>query len=409
MFTNILLKDEKNAFCRMKHDRIPVMLIAIMFLTIGVMFCMNDILLPIVKDLFQLSYLQATFIQISFYIVYIIWPVLIMASVEKYGYRKNIIASMFICIAGCLFFVPAHFLQSYALVLLGVFTISTGVTVVNVAANPYAALLGTVDGAHVRLNFVQAFSRIGYAATPLIASLLIFADGKNTPMIHTPFLLLALMISGVVILMFVFRMPDHTPAASEKISVFKMFSKSRSYRNLFLGIPTMFFYVGAEACTSGFFISYLTDLGYTTQQAATCLTYYYILAAFFALVGALLLRVIKAGTLLGLSGTGMSLCYLLVILGPPTVAPYALIAMGSFLSIMFPTVFGLAIEGLKEFTAKGSALLNFAIVGGAVFPPLQGLIADALNVRVSYLIPGICILIVTAYGFSIRTTNLIKS
>ena len=409
MFTNNLLKDEKNAFCSMKHDRIPVMLIAIMFLTIGVMFCMNDILLPIVKDLYQLSYLQATFIQISFYIVYIIWPVLITASVEKYGYRKNIIASMFICIAGCLFFVPSYFLQSYALVLLGVFTISTGVTVVNVAANPYAALLGTADGAHVRLNFVQAFSRIGYAATPLVASLLIFAHGKNSPMIHTPFLVLALMISVVVILMFVFRMPDHTPSASEKISVMKMFSKSRSHRNLFLGIPTMFFYVGAEACTAGFFISYITELGYTTQTAAAFLTFYYILAAVFALVGTLLLRIIKAGTLLGFAGTGMSLCYVLVIWGPPTAAPYVLMAMGGFLSIMFPTVFGLAIEGLKEFTAKGSALLNFAIVGGAVFPPLQGLIADAANIRLSYLIPGICILVVTAYGFSIRRADLIKS
>ena len=392
----------------MKHDRIPVMLLAIMFLTIGVMFCMNDILLPIVKDLFQLSYLQATFIQISFYIVYIIWPVPIMASVEKYGYRKNIIAAMFICIAGCLFFIPSYLFQSYAFVLLGVFTISTGVTVVNVAANPYAALLGTVDGAHVRLNFVQAFSRIGYAATPLVASHLIFAHG-NSPMIHTPFLVLAIMITVVVVLMFVFKMPDHTPAVSEKISVMKMFSKSRSYRNLFLGIPTMFFYVGAEACTAGFFISYITELGHTTQTATTFLTFYYILAALFALVGTLLLRIVKAGTLLGFAGTGMSLCYILVIWGPPSVAPYVLMAMGGFLSIMFPTVFGLAIEGLKEFTAKGSALLNFAIVGGAVFSPLQGLIADAANIRLSYLIPGICVLVVTAYGFSIRRVDLIKS
>ncbi len=393
----------------MKHDRVPVMLIAIMFLTIGVMFCMNDILLPIVKDLFRLSYLQATFIQISFYIVYVIWPVLITASIEKYGYRKNVIASMFICIAGCLFFVPSYFLQSYALVLLGVFTISSGVAVVNVAANPYAALLGTPDGAHVRLNFIQSFSRIGYAATPLVASVIIFAHGKNSPMIHTPYLVLAMMISVVIILMFVFKMPDHTPEASEKISVIKMFSKSRSHRNLFLGIPTMFFYIGAEACTSGFFISYLADLGYTPQAAATFLTFYFILAAFFALVGTLILTIINAGTLLGLSGIGMSLCYLLVIWGPPAIAPYVLTGMGGFLSIMFPTVFGLAIEGLKEFTAKGSALLNFAIVGGAVFPPLQGLIADAENIRLSYLIPGICILVVTAYGFSIRTADLIKS
>jgi FHS family L-fucose permease-like MFS transporter len=393
----------------MKHDRIPVMLLALMFLTIGVMFCMNDILLPIVKDQFQLTYLQATFIQISFYIVYVIWPIPIMASIEKYGYRKNIIAAMFICMGGCLFFVPSYFFDSYAFVLLGVFTISTGVTVVNVAANPYAALLGSSEGVHVRLNFVQAFSRVGYAATPLLASYLIFARGSKSPMIHTPFIALAITISLVVLMMFIFRMPDHTPAASEKISVRRMFANSRSHRNLFLGIPTMFFYVGAEACTAGFFISLITELGHTTETAARFLTFYYILAAIFALGGAALLRIVKAGTLLGLSGIGMVACYVLVISGPHALVPYVLTAMGGFLSIMFPTVFGLAIEDLKEFTPKGSALLNFAIVGGAVFPPLQGLIADAGNIRLSYLVPAICVMVVTAYGFHVRTASPIKS
>jgi FHS family L-fucose permease-like MFS transporter len=393
----------------MKHDKAPVALIATMFLTIGVMFCMNDILLPIVKESFGLTYLQATFIQVSFYIVYIIWPVSISRSIARYGYRKNIIGAMFICTAGCLLFIPAYFFGSYALILLGIFTISTGVTVVNVSANPYAALLGSPDGANIRLNFVQAFSRIGYAATPLAASMLIFSGSSNEPQIHTPYLVLALLISVVVILMMLFRMPDHTPVVAERISFPRILRRSRRYKQLFYGIPTMFFYVGAEACTAGFFISYMTSHSYSHETAATFLTFYYILAASFALIGTLLLSLIKAGTLLGVFGSGMMLCYFVVIWGPASIAPFALIATGGFLSIMFPTVFGLAIENLSDFTEKGSALLNFAIVGGAVFPPIQGVIADTAGINLSYTIPAICILVVTTYGFGVRLSDSLKT
>jgi FHS family L-fucose permease-like MFS transporter len=382
----------------MKHDKIPVALISTMFLTIGVMFCMNDILLPIVKEMFNLTYVEATFIQMSFYVVYIIWPLLISKTIALYGYKRNIVGAMVICVLGCLLFVPSYFLKSYILILLGVFTISTGVTVVNVAANPYAALLGSPDGAHVRLNFVQAFGRVGYAATPLVASTLIFGAAGSEPKIHIPYLVLSALILGVIILMLIFHMPDHKPLTPEKISLLKVFKKSRNYRQLYYGIPTMFFYVGAEACTSGFFISYMTTHNYSQETAATFLTFYYVLAASFALLGAWLLRMIRASALLAIFGCGMLLCYVMVIWGPAGIAPYALIGAGGFLSIMFPTVFGLAIENLKDFTEKGSALLNFAIVGGAVFPPLQGLMADSYGISLSYIVPAICIVVVTAYG-----------
>lgn len=385
----------------MKHDKPAVALIATMFLTIGVMFCMNDILLPIVKDLFILDYFRATLIQVSFYVVYIIWPVPIARAVERWGYRRFIIAAMLICLTGCLLFIPAYYFTSYALVLAGVFTISSGVTVVNVAANPYAALLGSPDGANMRLNFVQAFSRVGYAATPLVASWLIFSGHSDQPRIHVPYLVLGTLIAVVVVLMKVFRMPDHTPEPKPSESVIKMFSGSRAYPQLLLGIPTMFFYVGAEACTAGFFISYMTTHEYSYDTASGFLTLYYVLAAIFALIGTLLLRFIRAGILLGTFGIGMILCLMLAVWGPHPIAAYALIAAGGFLSIMFPTIFGLAIEGLNGFREKGSALLNFAIVGGAVFPPIQGAIADRYGIDVSYAIPVVCVLVVTMYGFSL--------
>ncbi|HEX7015811.1 MAG TPA: MFS transporter [Cyclobacteriaceae bacterium] len=385
----------------MKHDKPAVALIATMFLTIGVMFCMNDILLPVVKDLFVLDYLRATLIQVSFYIVYIIWPIPIAWAIERWGYRRCIITAMLICLGGCLLFIPAYYLTSYVLVLAGVFTISTGVTVVNVAANPYAALLGSPEGANIRLNFVQAFSRVGYAATPLIASVLIFSGQGDQPRIHTPYLALGVLIAIVVILMKVFRMPDHTPEPAPSTPVTRMFAGSRTYPQLMLGIPTMFFYVGAEACTAGFFISYMTTHAYSYDTASGFLTLYYVLAAVFALIGTLLLRVIRAGILLGVFGTGMITCLMIAVWGPQPLASYALIATGGFLSVMFPTVFGLAIENLNGFREKGSALLNFAIVGGAVFPPLQGIIADNYGINLSYIIPVLCVAVVTMYGFGV--------
>ena len=383
----------------MRHDKIPVALIAMMFFTIGIMFCMNDILLPVVKDVFHLNYFEATSIQASFYIVYLLWPLLISKSIEKYGYRKNIIGSMIICIIGCLFFLPAYQLESFPLILLGVFIMSTGITVINVAANPYAALLGSPDGTHVRLNFVQAFSRIGYATTPIVASYLIYFMGKNNPQIHVPYLIVAILISIVIIFMVILKLPDFKPARSaNKTLALGLFKECLQHKKLFFGIPVMFFYVGAESGTAGFFINYMTSHNQSTHSAATFLTFYYILAAFFALFGAFLLRFIKASILLSVFGIGMIPCYFIIIWGPSSIAPYALIGAGGFLSIMFPTVFGLSIENLNDFTERGSALLNFAIVGGAIFPPLQGWIADEWNISLSYIIPCLCIVVVTVYG-----------
>lgn len=143
----------------------------------------------------------------------------------------------------------------------------------------------------------------------------------------------------------------------------------------------------------------MTTHDYSYDSASGFLTLYYVLAAVFALIGTLLLRVIRAGVLLGTFGTGMIACLMLSIWGPHPLAAYALIAAGGFLSVMFPTVFGLAIEGLNGFREKGSALLNFAIVGGAVFPPIQGAIADNYGIDWSYIIPMVCVGVVTVYGF----------
>jgi FHS family L-fucose permease-like MFS transporter len=303
---------------------------------------------------------------------------------------------------------PAKYLESYHIVLLAIFIISTGITVINVAANPFITLLGDPEGAHIRMNFVQVFSRIGYAATPLIATALIY-NYAGEIRFHFPYLLLAIIIMIIAVLIFLSRMPAMKADTEDKFSVSGIFKASIKYPHLVFGIIAMFFYVGAEACTAGFFIPYLKSvLGFSETEAARYLTLYYIFAAVMGLAAVLILRYVRAFRLVGYFGLAMIICYLLCIFTNTGFNEFILVALGLFLSIMFPTIFSLAIEDIGAFAGRGSALLNFAIVGGSIFPPIQGLIADKFGVKYSYLVPCFCFLIITIYAFFFSKQPLMK-
>jgi len=372
------------------------------------MFCMNDILLPSLIQYFSLNYTQATMIQFSFYITYIIFPLPIAWMIHHYGYRVSLLVALITCSLGCALFIPARFLDSYLFVLIAIFTVSTGITVINVAANPFITLLGDPEGAHIRMNFVQVFSRIGYAATPLVATALIYNNiGKIR--FHFPYMLLAVAILIIAVFIYFSKMPSLKAAKEDKFSVPGLFRESIRYRHLFFGVIAMFFYVGAEACTAGFFIPYLTEvIGLSKTEAAKYLTLYYIFAAAMGLTAVFVLRFVRAHKLVGFYGISMILCYLVVIFLKTGYNEYVLASLGLFLSIMFPTLFSLAIEDIGAFAGKGSALLNFAIVGGAVFPPIQGMIADKFGVHVSYIVPCFCIVIITIYSFFFTKIPLMK-
>jgi FHS family L-fucose permease-like MFS transporter len=379
-----------------------------MFLTVGSMFCMNDILLPALVTHFKLNYTQATMIQFFFYSTYVIFPIPVAWMIHKFGYRVSLIVALLTCSVGCILFMPAKFLESYPIVLLAIFIISTGITIINVAANPFITLLGDPEGAHIRMNFVQVFSRIGYAATPLIATALIY-NYAGEIRFHFPYLLLAAIIMIIATLIFCSKMPAMKADTEDKFSVSGIFKASIKYPHLVFGIIAMFFYVGAEACTAGFFIPYLKSvLGFTETEAARYLTLYYIFAAAMGLAAVVILRYVKAFKLVGYFGLTMIISYLVCIFTNTGINEFILAALGLFLSIMFPTIFSLAIEDIGAFAGRGSALLNFAIVGGSVFPPIQGLIADNFGVNFSYLVPCFCFLIITIYAFFFTKQPLMK-
>jgi MFS transporter, FHS family, L-fucose permease len=392
----------------MKHQYKPLLLLCLVFLTVGSMFCLNDILLPSLIKYFSLNYTQATMIQFSFYLTYIIFPLPIAWMIHRYGYKVSLLAALITCSAGCALFLPAKFFESYLFVLLAIFTLSAGITIINVAANPFITLLGDPEGAHIRMNFVQVFSRFGYAATPLVASALIYTSSGEVRF-HLPYILLAIIILTIAVFIYFSKMPSLKAAKEDKFSVTGLFRESIRYRHLFFGVIAMFFYVGAESCTAGFFIPYLKDIiGISETEAAKFLTLYYIFATAMGLIAVLILRFVKAYKLVGFFGTVMIICYLLIIFVKTGYNEYILASLGLFLSIMFPTIFSLAIEDIGAFAGKGSALLNLAIVGGSVFPPIQGLIADKSGVNTSYLVPCFCFVIITLYALFFTKIPLMK-
>jgi FHS family L-fucose permease-like MFS transporter len=392
----------------MKHQYKPLLLLSLMFLMVGALFCMNDILLPSLITYFKLNYAQATMIQFSFYLTYIIFPIPIAWMIHKYGYKISLLTAVLVCAFGCVFFLPAKYFDSYPLVLIAIFIISTGLTIINVAANPFAALLGDPEGSHRRINFVQVFSRIGYAATPVVATALIYNKAGQIRY-HFPYLLLALCLLAIAVLMFFSHLPSMKPENEEKFTVKGIFKEAASYRHLFYGVLAMFFYMGAEACTAGFFIPYLKSvLHFNDDKSASYLSLYYVLTAVMGMLAVFILKFIKAYKLVGLFGLGMILLYLICIFLNTGYNEFFLAGLGIFLSIMFPTLFSLAIENIGSFTGKGSALLNFALIGGSIFPPLQGLFADKYGVKISYIIPLICFVMITLYAFFFTREPIMK-
>lgn len=384
----------------MKHQWKPLLLVGYIFLFTGAIICMNDILLPSLKSFFHLSYTQATRIQQSFYLVYLIFPIPIAWFISRVGYKTGLIAALGICSIGCGIFVPAYFAASYPWALIALFVVSIGITLINVAANPLATMLGTPEGAHARINFVQVFSRIGYSLTPVVGTRLIYGNDGHVSF-YRPYMGLGIGTFLLAVFIYFSVLPAFKPALDKGYSFFSILKGSRKYPQLFWGAVIMFFYVGAEACTAGFFINYLQDksvAGFSAGRAAEFLTWYYVVAAIIGSASIYFFKFVSAGKLVAVFGTGMVILFLLCALTHSSWNPYYLVGLGVFISIMFPTLFSLGIEGIGSFTEKGSALLNIAIVGGAFFPPLQGWIADTKGIQISYLVPCCCFLLIVVYG-----------
>lgn len=382
-----------------QHQIKPLLLLALVFLFVGGLICMNDILLPSLKKLFHLTYTQATIIQQSFYAVYLFFPIPIARYISQRGYKMALLTALIISCLGCSLFMPAYIFSSYVLALLALFIVSFGITIINVAANPLASMLGSPEGAQLRISFVQVCCRVGFSVTPMVGSKLIYINNHEV-LFYLPYICLGAGIVFLATVLYFSSLPVFKPALEEGFhSVFSIIRQSKKYPQLLWGIVAMFFYMGAEPCVAGFFINYLQELGFSAERSVQFLTYFHVTASFsgFLVIG--LFKYFSPGILLAFFGIGIIVLLLLCVFTTSAWNPYLLVALGAFIAMMFPTIFGMGIENLGGFTGRGSALLNMAIVGGAIFPPIQGLIADITNVQFSYIVPCLCFFVIVWYGF----------
>ncbi|WP_174874306.1 sugar MFS transporter [Vogesella oryzae] len=381
------------------HGKSLTVLTSLFFMW-GLITSLNDILIPHLKGVFSLSYVQAALIQFSFFTAYFIVSLPAGRLVQALGYQRGIVVGLSIAGAGCLLFYPAAANLSYAAFLGALFVLAAGITILQVAANPYVTRLGPAKTASSRLNLTQAFNSLGTTVAPLLGSLLILgvtAGASAAKAVQLPYLGLAAALFIIAIVFACLRLPqvhDTTGSAQGMRQVLR-------HRHLVLGAIGIFVYVGGEVGIGSFLVSLMEqpDVGGLTQAAAgKLLALYWGGAMVGRFVGSAVMRRVAANKVLAFNALLSVLLIALAIVAGGKLAMYSLLAVGLCNSIMFPTIFSLALNGLERDTGAGSGVLCMAIVGGALLPLLQAGVADHLSLLASFTVPLLCYLFILFYG-----------
>ena len=383
-----------------------------LFFMWGFITCLNDILIPHLKAVFNLTYVQAMLVQFCFFGAYFLMSLPSGYIVKKVGYKKGIVIGLLIAAVGCILFYPAASLHSYSVFLFALFVLASGITLLQVSANPYVSLLGSPKTASSRLTLTQAFNALGTTVAPSFGALLILdsaseaflTPAQNAESVQLPYLLLAAMLILLAGIFAWLKLPDimsEQKAEAEKSEAIE--GSAWQYRHLVLGAVGIFMYVGAEVAIGSFLVSFLAQeniAGLKENVAAHYITYYFGGAMVGRFIGAAVMQKLPAGKVLGFNAT---MAIILVIIAMSTsgqLAMWSILLVGLFNSIMFPTIFSLALNGLGKHTAQGSGILCLAIVGGAIVPLLQGALADSVGVQLSYVLPILCYIFIVFYGLS---------
>jgi FHS family L-fucose permease-like MFS transporter len=383
-----------------------------LFFMWGLITSLNDILIPHLKGAFSLNYVQAMLIQFCFFGAYFVMSLPSGKLVERIGYQRGIVLGLVTAAVGCLLFVPAASARAYGFFLAALFVLASGITLLQVAANPYVAVLGPPETASSRLTLTQAFNSLGTTIGPLIGSALILSAApaadvvSDAQSVQKPYMGLAATLVLLAVAVTLLRLPrnpgetapsaDAAPAAGEASSAWR-------YRHLVMGAVAIFVYVGAEVAIGSFLVSLMHQpqiAGLEEQVAGRYLALYWGGAMVGRFIGAAVMRRIRPGTALAFNAALAALLLLVAITFSGKVAMWSLLAIGLCNSIMFPTIFALGIDGLGRHTGAGSGVLCMAIVGGALVPVLQGFIADHATLLASFLVPVACYAYIAWYGIS---------
>jgi len=395
-----------------------VIAVVALFFIWGGLTSLNDVLIPKLKGLFALSYAEAMLTQFAFFMAYFIVSLPAGNLIARVGYLKGIVIGLGTMALGCLLFIPASGSGVYATFLAALFVLAAGITVLQVAANPLIANMGSAASSSSRLTLAQAFNALGTTIFPPIGGAIILGsmaavDPASLPEAERAGFLTAetavisnayLAIAAILVLVagfFWWRRAQLPVSRERQVSYGGSFGLLRGPR-LGGGVAAIFLYVGAEVSIGSMLINYLSQpdiMGISQQTAAGMIALYWGGAMAGRFVGAAVLRLLSPGLVLAAACIGAAVLATVSGMSSGAFAGYAILAVGLMNSIMFPTIFSLGVAGLGERTPQGSGLLCMGIVGGALIPLLFGVVADATSLTTALVVPVACYLLIAAYGW----------
>jgi MFS transporter, FHS family, L-fucose permease len=395
-----------------------------LFFVFGGLTSLNDVIIPKLKELFTLNYAQVMLVNTAFFLAYALISMPGAAIVERFGYLRTAAIGLVVMTAGCLLFIPASHSAAFPLFLGALFVLGAGITIVQVVANPLISLLGKPATAHSRLTFAQAFNSLGTTIFPYVGSMLILGSlskvdpktltggaldayraSETQVIVHTYLgLAVALLIVAAVVWTRRNRIQDTQPERANILRAFGLLA----YPRFAFGALCIFLYVGAEVSIGSLIVNYMhqpANAVFLTEASSNPIPFYWGGAMVGRFIGAYALQKIAPGKVLAFNA---AVAILLLVISANTtglLSGWSYLAIGLFNSIMFPTIFALACEGLGKRSAEGSGIMATAIVGGAVVPWLTGALADQSSLRFALVLPAICYAVICAFGMFARKPN----
>src|SRR5689334_597829 len=398
----------------------PLATVTTLFFMWGFLTCLNDILVPHLKAIFDLNYTRVMLIQFAFFGAYFIFSIPSAKIIDWIGYQRSMVAGLLTMGLGAFLFVPAASVPSYPLFLAALIVLAAGITCLQVAANPYVTVLGKPETASSRLNLTQAFNSLGTFLAPFFGGLFILTTARKIEEIRAlapvdlqayrlheaatvkmPYVGLGITLVLLAIAIGSFKLPtiehaQHQLGQKVNDSIWK-------HPNLIFGAIAIFVYVGAEVSIGSFLVNYFSqpDIGGLTEKvAASFVAFYWGGAMVGRFIGSALLQKVKTGNLLGLCAVCAAALVAISMLTSGHMAMYSIILVGFFNSIMFPSIFTLGVAELGPLTGDGSGVMIMAIVGGAIIPVAQGWIADRIGIHHAFFLPVICYLYILFFALS---------
>jgi MFS transporter, FHS family, L-fucose permease len=399
-------------------------MVTTLFFMWGFLTALNDILIPHLKSIFELTYARVMLIQSAFFGAYFVFAIPSGMLIEKIGYKKTMVVGLLVMAVGAVLFVPAANVPSFGLFLAALIVLAAGVTALQVAANPYVTVLGPSRTASSRLNLTQAFNSLGTTIAPYVGGILILAGAPlasselqrlsgpallayrqhEASTVKIPYIGIALALTALALAIAMFNLPkiettrEFRPMGDTDTAARDLWKQ----RQLVLGALGIFLYVGAEVSIGSFLINYFSqpEIGnMSVKTAAGLVSLYWLGAMIGRFIGAAGLQKLSTRAVLGTVAVVACILVVISMLSTGWLAMGSIICVGLFNSVMFPSIFALGVDGLGPLTAKGSGLLVQAIVGGAIIPLAEGALADRIGIHHAFILPALCYIYIAYYGY----------